>query len=676
LRSEFTRPLGCLVIGGTLTLLVVQFGRPADEMPAVIVPADWKTTPATGADGQEIQLAQFAGKGAKEPETLSALIVNYVAKVRFFDKNSKADYARYQDMRTQLVSEMKLALRNAKDRAAFYAATMMITDLADKEYDKIGDKLINSVFEELERPEKVSRRLTDDLVAEANPAKDWHVRYVSLRTLGKITPNPDKVFGVIRDNLNAPDGSDANAEPARQVAAYTLVDLARYAHLLPRSPGNNAIPQEQLKTLAQVASSAAIGAQANDDLVRGYSLLAVIEAAHSLNSTILPQQKAADTIIGVGKGPPRELENILNLAEFRPDFQQVFQNFQAINPALLKNLDGTSEKITYTALEAIENIATSRNNFVHYLRVETGNVKDDAAAILKNVPVKDPGKKTVVVADPLEGIIADRGEAIARLLESPAPPGTPPESGVTRARIRRKAMEVLNNLSRNWRLLEPDAKNSLLERLSCILRDEREDIFVRWSAINLIDAAIKNELDSPGAADALNVIEARGIDDGLINIFAARKDSSYVDPDVSRAAAAALESLGNLARTTMNVSPQKARLMDRYAALLKNLFIAEQQGVVFYDRGIRYDVEMRQAVIRALVSLGGNFGPETVDVLAEALAKDRDARIRRSAAEALGKIGPAAEKAIPTLLEALRLDDDAEVRVNASETILLLKGRQ
>ena len=56
-----------------------------------------------------------------------------------------------------------------------------------------------------------------------------------LGTLGKITPDPDKVFGVIRDNLKKSD-TDDKGQPTlamRQVAAYALVDLWRYSNLLP-----------------------------------------------------------------------------------------------------------------------------------------------------------------------------------------------------------------------------------------------------------------------------------------------------------------------------------------------------------------------------------------------------------------------------------------------------------
>ena len=51
----------------------------------------------------------------------------------------------------------------------------------------------------------------------------------------------------------------------------------------------------------------------------------------------------------------------------------------------------------------------------------------------------------------------------------------------------------------------------------------------------------------------------------------------------------------------------------------------------------------------------------------------RDARVRRAAADVLGKLGPIAAAAVPALQAALE-DDDQDVRINASEAILAIVG--
>jgi HEAT repeat protein len=50
------------------------------------------------------------------------------------------------------------------------------------------------------------------------------------------------------------------------------------------------------------------------------------------------------------------------------------------------------------------------------------------------------------------------------------------------------------------------------------------------------------------------------------------------------------------------------------------------------------------------------------------LLKDRDERVRQSAAWALGEIGAAAKPAVPALIEALK-DEDRDVQFRAAEAL-------
>jgi HEAT repeat protein len=54
-------------------------------------------------------------------------------------------------------------------------------------------------------------------------------------------------------------------------------------------------------------------------------------------------------------------------------------------------------------------------------------------------------------------------------------------------------------------------------------------------------------------------------------------------------------------------------------------------------------------------------------VVVEAL-KDNESGVRSSAAEALGRMGPAAEVAVPALIEALK-DNESDVRNSAAEAL-------
>jgi len=82
----------------------------------------------------------------------------------------------------------------------------------------------------------------------------------------------------------------------------------------------------------------------------------------------------------------------------------------------------------------------------------------------------------------------------------------------------------------------------------------------------------------------------------------------------------------------------------------------------------RGDPEFRVAVMYVLVSIGPEDTVSAIPLLIQALT-DSDARVRRTAAEVLGKYGRAAESAI-SALRGLLGDDDTEVRQRASDALL------
>jgi HEAT repeat protein len=128
---------------------------------------------------------------------------------------------------------------------------------------------------------------------------------------------------------------------------------------------------------------------------------------------------------------------------------------------------------------------------------------------------------------------------------------------------------------------------------------------------------------------------------------ALRRVLCYPDSDVRMAAVAAIVRLEHLAK-------------DAVPEL--------EKGILQPQR----DIDYRIAVMKALVSIGPANSLTAIPNLVKAL-QDGDVRIRRSAAEVLGKFGPLARQAVPALREALG-DDDAEVRENASLAILNILG--
>lgn len=82
------------------------------------------------------------------------------------------------------------------------------------------------------------------------------------------------------------------------------------------------------------------------------------------------------------------------------------------------------------------------------------------------------------------------------------------------------------------------------------------------------------------------------------------------------------------------------------------------------------DSETRVAAMAILASIGAEHDRPAIPALIEALG-DADPRVRRAAAETLGKLASIAAPAVPALRQALE-DDDQDVRLNASEALLAI----
>ena len=179
--------------------------------------------------------------------------------------------------------------------------------------------------------------------------------------------------------------------------------------------------------------------------------------------------------------------------------------------------------------------------------------------------------------------------------------------------VRRSAMHFLEDLEDR----AGPALDFLIERL------EDPDRFLRWAAARTLA-----NLPAEKAAKAVPAL---------------RRVLSYPDMDVRLAAVATLVHLEQLAKDAL---PEL------------------EKGILQPHR----DPEYRIAVMKALISIGPVHSIPAIPSVVKAL-KDGDARVRRIAAEVLGKFGPLARQAVPALREALG-DDDAEVRENASLAIL------
>jgi HEAT repeat protein len=178
---------------------------------------------------------------------------------------------------------------------------------------------------------------------------------------------------------------------------------------------------------------------------------------------------------------------------------------------------------------------------------------------------------------------------------------------------RRQAVEFLENLGDDAVPAIPLLTESLAD----------PDRFIRWAAARTL-----GNLPVEQAAPAVPPI-ARLLDDN--------------DLDVRLTAAKALERLGPLA--TAAVQALENKVLDK-----------------------RSDPEFRVSVMYALLSIRPENTLSAIPLYTQALA-DPDARVRRTAAEVLGRYGKAAAPAVPALRNALG-DEDPEVRTRASDALL------
>ncbi|MCI0376214.1 MAG: HEAT repeat domain-containing protein [Gemmataceae bacterium] len=178
-------------------------------------------------------------------------------------------------------------------------------------------------------------------------------------------------------------------------------------------------------------------------------------------------------------------------------------------------------------------------------------------------------------------------------------------------RLRRGAVEFLEIIE--------DAATPATPLLAASLNDP--DRFVRWSAVRALGAI---PLDKATVA--------------LPNLAKLMSDP---DLSVRKAAAEALEFMGPAA-----------------SAAVPEIASAVSVG----------DSEARIAAMFALQSIGAEHGKAAVPNLIDAL-NHADHRVRKAAAETLGRFGPAAHLAVPALRRVLG-DDEAGVRAAASDAIL------
>ncbi len=353
---------------------------------------------------------------------------------------------------------------------------------------------------------------------------------------------------------------------------------------------------ERLSTIEMVVSTAVLGLRKNDDEeVRGYCLQAIEQSARALLDYILEYP----TLEEKGK---RKL-----VADLKP----VLDAYQSANADLVGTLAAAQPKLRLASLQTLDHVSVVRLKILRLLgEVAPGTERTQLFDEFKTpdpLAEKAPGQK-----DSSTRLV----EAVGSLL---APTGD--------VRQRRGAIAVLEMLRES---AEPAAA-----AITRALQDP--DRFVRWTAARSVRNLSAKSFANQTPVDALAGMAADA------------------DPDLSRAAAEALETIGFAAQDA-------GKILGRVVANA-----AEDYR--------RWDVETRVAAMKALVSIRGKAAQDAMPDILAALADD-DVRVRRKAAETLGRLGrPAgdeklADRVIAGLTAALGDETDSEVRLNISEAIL------
>ena len=375
----------------------------------------------------------------------------------------------------------------------------------------------------------------------------------------------------------------ADLDP-RRVAAWALVDLAHYAHLLPSTP-------ERLQTIARVIEAANIGLTIfdGDEFVRGYCLLAALTQSATRLMTINGFNKQ-DRF-----SSPEERKRI----PLDESFLAVFAQYQAIS-GKLQNAEMPMQdrrRFNFTALEATRSELLARAGLLRNLRDQPGNQNIDARKLLiANV------KK-----DPMQGIIEGNGQTIAALLGNEVD-----------VRVRRRAMAVLDLMGEDLRFFERGSETALTA-VTASLTNRKGDLFVRLSAMDVVEKLLFRSTDfTPQLTDdmpekdriqeqqriasnkenakiVLQKLLAHRIDviliDLLMNADTQRTvtpeealAAAYADPDLSRAAATVLNIIGDMATAIGSDDRSRAPLREQPRRPVQLRLSVDSYGIGLWQR--------------------------------------------------------------------------------------------
>lgn len=480
-----------------------------------------------------------------------------------------------------------------------------------------------------EPPAGVASLMAPELIGLLK-SRDAGVREAAARALGKIDPAPVEAAKAL-GGLLRPDQPVA----VRLAATKSLGDIIQVAVAVQsaRTPtGVVGTKQDVINAASATLAQLPPGLRDPDPRVRRQALEAVRQAAVALGELIEDPKKPEEFpppgrpwspedrqfVDEVRRGVEAERKNVLPVAE----------GLRSLAPELRMALRDPDDDIRLAAARALEEVGNAHMRLQRSARSIPPAPPEPAT---QQGPVPDlplrrisgehmPSAKAVVSARLLVTVqkqaekTADADPLQDLILdELPALADNLCDPDV---RVRLAVLDVLEMLGGEaYR-----AENLLVRAL------DDPNRFVRWSAVRTLGKTRPVPAAVPGLARRLS------------------------DPDlgVRTAATVTVESYGEAARAAI---PDLARDITRG------------------------DAEVREAAIRSIENLGPGIAGSAVPALTAGLF-DRDVRVRRAAAEALGRFGTAARSAEPALRQALSHEDPEERRA-VSEALLnmLLKPK-
>jgi HEAT repeat protein len=507
-------------------------------------------------------------------------------------------------------------------------------------------------------------RLVPDLVDLTRSDTDANLRELAIRSLGKISGAVTNEKGEpVKDRFAVDLSVPALIEflpprkvalPLRKAAAAALGELVQnlpesYKNARGQSPiGPPLSSDEYLKICRLVFGAAGRGLADPDAAVRALCVTAIKEAGEAV-SDYIPLPARREDFPAEGRKPTEdEIAEIKRLRARvdldRAELQPVLTAFKDVAPGLARILKSTesSDDLRFAATRALEEMGYAR---LRLLNREA------------SVPVLEPPKKEEEIKKPVGKAVRQGPIQLATAQQPPAKLTPDPLLEGLRAalptlanrsafdpdhRVRTRAIETMESMG--------DEASPAWEFLRYALRPG-ESRFVQWAAARALGRM------SPAKAHAEEVAPYLA---GLL-----------LDPD--------MDVRLNVGRTLESFGPA-AGYKDVVNALARAAGTEADtspwppaHGIVKPAAPGTGDAEARIAAIKALAAIGTAAEP-AVPNLAKVLTDSSEVRVRRAAAEALGRFGPLAKKAEQALRQALH-DEDPEVRRLAGNALLNLKSK-